>query len=143
MKKTILLTPLLLAALLLAGCVAAPPDALMRQDSAASREKLISADAAQLPMRSGLYTLYFRYGDTPYLAQEERMLTIERNTGARGLRSIIEGILTGIMFEVPSDETVTSVTITADCARGKAKPVFTHGAKKSAAKLGSGKNITA
>ena len=69
-------------------------------------------------------------------------LTIERNTGARGLRSIIEGILTGIMFEVPSDETVTSVTITADCARGKAKPVFTHGAKKSAAKLGSGKNIT-
>ena len=70
-------------------------------------------------------------------------LTIERNTGARGLRSIIEGILTGIMFEVPSDETVTSVTITADCARGKAKPVFTHGAKKSAAKLGSGKNITA
>ena len=93
MKKTIRLTPLLLAALLLAGCVAAPPDALMRQDSAASREKLISADAAQLPMRSGLYTLYFRYGDTPYLAQEERVLTIERNTPVElaVVRALLDG----------------------------------------------------
>lgn len=37
---------------------------------------------------------------------------IERNTGARGLRSIIEDIMMDIMFEVPSDETIAKVTIT-------------------------------
>ena len=40
-------------------------------------------------------------------------LTIERKTGARGLRSIIEGVLQKFMFEAPSDETVTGITITA------------------------------
>ena len=41
-------------------------------------------------------------------------LTIERKTGARGLRSIIEGVLQPIMFETPSDESVKKVTITAE-----------------------------
>lgn len=45
-------------------------------------------------------------------------LTIERNTGARGLRSIIEGILTKIMFELPSDHTIEKVIITKDCVLG-------------------------
>ena len=40
-------------------------------------------------------------------------LTIERKTGARGLRSIIESVLQPLMFESPSDETVTGITITA------------------------------
>ncbi|MBQ8204065.1 MAG: ATP-dependent protease ATP-binding subunit ClpX [Clostridia bacterium] len=49
-------------------------------------------------------------------------LTIERKTGARGLRSIIEGVLQDIMFETPSNETTKRVTITADTVSG-GKPV--------------------
>lgn len=45
-------------------------------------------------------------------------LTIERKTGARGLRSIIEGILQDIMFETPSDSTIKKITITADAVNG-------------------------
>ena len=41
-------------------------------------------------------------------------LTIERKTGARGLRSIIEGVLQPLMFSSPSDSTITEITITAD-----------------------------
>jgi ATP-dependent Clp protease ATP-binding subunit ClpX len=36
---------------------------------------------------------------------------IARKTGARGLRSIVEGILTDVMFEVPSLENVTEVIV--------------------------------
>jgi len=45
-------------------------------------------------------------------------LTIERKTGARGLRSIIEGILQDYMFTAPSDETITKITITENAASG-------------------------
>lgn len=45
-------------------------------------------------------------------------LTIERKTGARGLRSIIEGILQPIMFDIPSDESVSEVTVTAETVDG-------------------------
>ncbi len=72
--------------------------------------------------------------------------TIERNTGARGLRSILEGLLTKVMFEVPSDESVTRVTITADCAKGLSLPVFSRSkAKKSVepSKSAKAKSITA
>ena len=46
-------------------------------------------------------------------------LTVERKTGARGLRSIIEGILQRFMFEAPSDKTIKKITITADTVDGK------------------------
>lgn len=49
---------------------------------------------------------------------------IERNTGARGLRSIIEDIMMDIMFEVPSDETIAKVTITKEAVTdGKAPKI--------------------
>ncbi|MBQ1284505.1 MAG: ATP-dependent Clp protease ATP-binding subunit ClpX [Clostridia bacterium] len=44
--------------------------------------------------------------------------TIERKTGARGLRSIFEGILTKIMYDLPSNGTVEKVTVTADTVEG-------------------------
>lgn len=47
---------------------------------------------------------------------------IERKTGARGLRSIIEDIMMDVMFEVPSDETIKKVVITEDAVRGKGQP---------------------
>ncbi len=46
-------------------------------------------------------------------------LTVERKTGARGLRSIIEGVLQNIMFETPSDDSIKKVIITADTVDGK------------------------
>ena len=45
-------------------------------------------------------------------------LTIERKTGARGLRSIIEGILKDIMFSAPSDKTIKKITVTANTVDG-------------------------
>lgn len=51
-------------------------------------------------------------------------LTIERETGARGLRSIMESILIPIMYSVPSDPSVTAVKITADVVDGKSEPVY-------------------
>ena len=47
---------------------------------------------------------------------------IERNTGARGLRAIIEEVMGDIMFDIPSDEEITKVTITKDTINNK-KPV--------------------
>ncbi len=45
-------------------------------------------------------------------------LTIERKTGARGLRSIIEGVLQPLMFETPSDSTIKKIVITEDTVLG-------------------------
>lgn len=47
---------------------------------------------------------------------------IKRNTGARGLRSIIEGIMLDVMFEVPSRNDVASCTITKEVVQQKIVP---------------------
>lgn len=47
---------------------------------------------------------------------------IERNTGARGLRSIIEEAMADIMFEAPSDEAIGEVLITKECITDGAQP---------------------
>ena len=47
---------------------------------------------------------------------------IERKIGARGLRSVMEGVMTELMYAVPSDSTVKKVTITADCVKGEGTP---------------------
>ncbi|MFC2401268.1 MAG: ATP-dependent Clp protease ATP-binding subunit ClpX [Streptococcus sobrinus] len=49
---------------------------------------------------------------------------IERKTGARGLRSIIEETMMDIMFEVPSQEDVTSVEVTKVAVEGTDKPIL-------------------
>jgi len=49
-------------------------------------------------------------------------LAIERNTGARGLRAILEESMTAIMFDIPSRDDVEEVIITADCIKNKAEP---------------------
>jgi len=47
---------------------------------------------------------------------------LERKTGARGLRTIIEEIMLDIMYDVPSDETIEKVLITEKCATEKVMP---------------------
>lgn len=49
---------------------------------------------------------------------------IERKTGARGLRSIIEETMMDVMFEVPSQENVKRVRVTKDAVDGKEKPLL-------------------
>ncbi|MEJ6400752.1 ATP-dependent Clp protease ATP-binding subunit ClpX [Nicoliella lavandulae] len=49
-------------------------------------------------------------------------LAIERDTGARGLRSIIEGVMENIMFEVPSRDDVEKVIVTKDSVDNHADP---------------------
>jgi len=49
---------------------------------------------------------------------------IERETGARGLRSILEGIMTKLMFEVPSQEDISSIVVTAACVTDDAEPII-------------------
>ena len=50
-------------------------------------------------------------------------LAIEKKIGARGLRSIMEGVMTDIMFTIPSDPAIKRVIITADSVRGLSEPV--------------------
>ncbi len=51
---------------------------------------------------------------------------IERETGARGLRSIIEGFMTDIMFDIPSDKTIEKCIITKEVVAGKSSPQIIH-----------------
>lgn len=48
---------------------------------------------------------------------------LEMEIGARGLRSILEKIMTDIMFRVPSDKSIKRVIITADCVKDGKPPV--------------------
>lgn len=52
-------------------------------------------------------------------------LAIKRKTGARGLRAIIEDILTELMFETPSDSSINKITVTADTVNG-GKAIISH-----------------
>ncbi|GLQ65363.1 ATP-dependent Clp protease ATP-binding subunit ClpX [Gluconobacter kondonii] len=56
---------------------------------------------------------------------------IERKTGARGLRSILENILLGTMFDLPGLEGVEEVVINREVAESKAQPVYVYGKGKS------------
>ena len=66
---------------------------------------------------------------------------IERNIGARGLRAVMEGMLTQIMYDVPSDPTISKVTITRECVEGTGKPELTRDPNKISysVKLNTGK----
>jgi ATP-dependent Clp protease ATP-binding subunit ClpX len=55
---------------------------------------------------------------------------IERKTGARGLRSIVEDILLDCMYEVPSLENVEEVVVNKEVVTGKAKPMIIYADKK-------------
>ncbi len=63
------------------------------------------------------------FDDDALRAVAER--AIERNTGARGLRSILEETMTDIMFTLPSRKDVAKVTITKDCVIRHAEPILT------------------
>lgn len=56
---------------------------------------------------------------------------LERNTGARGLRAIIEDCMTDIMFDTPSDEDIEKVVVTEGCITRNEPPVIYRREKQS------------
>ena len=91
-----------------------PKNALVKQ-----YQKLLSLDETEL-----------EFEDAALTAIADK--AIERNTGARGLRSIIEDIMMNVMFEVPSQESIEKVIITEEAAKGEAEPQLVHADKKKA-----------
>jgi ATP-dependent Clp protease ATP-binding subunit ClpX len=74
------------------------------------------------------YQRLFEMEDVQLTFAEEALRTIskkaiERKTGARGLRSIMEGILLDTMFELPSLRGVEEIVISAEVVEGKARPL--------------------
>ena len=61
---------------------------------------------------------------------------VDRQIGARGLRAIMEGVMTKIMFQIPSDLTIRKVVITADCVDG-GEPTIIRDASNPRGKLGA------
>jgi len=73
------------------------------------------------------YTKLFEFDNidfevTPEALTEIAKVTIEQKTGARGLRAVVESILTKLMFDAPSDSSITGIKITAECVRDGAEP---------------------
>lgn len=60
---------------------------------------------------------------------------IDRKTGARGLRSIMEDMLSGLMFSTPSDHTVESIIISKECAEGTGSPKIVYNADRKPVRL--------
>ena len=63
---------------------------------------------------------------TPEAIREIARLAIERKTGARGLRSIMESVMMDMMYEIPSDSTVGICTVTKDMIDGKSGPEIVY-----------------
>ncbi|MPM98718.1 ATP-dependent Clp protease ATP-binding subunit ClpX [bioreactor metagenome] len=57
-------------------------------------------------------------------------LAVDRETGARGLRAIIEGFINDIMFEIPSDKTIEKCVITEDTILKNSGPQIVYNEKK-------------
>ncbi len=52
--------------------------------------------------------------------------SMERKTGARGLRAVMEQTMQDLMYTIPSDETITECTITKDMVTGEGEPKLIH-----------------
>ena len=68
---------------------------------------------------------------TPEALQAVAKLAVERKIGARGLRAVMEGFLTKIMFEIPSDRSIRRVVITEQTVLDSAEPQIIRGEEKS------------
>ena len=81
-----------------------PRNALLKQ-----YEKLVGMDGVKLSFE-------------PSAVSEIASTAIKLKTGARGLRTIIENLMTDVMYEIPSDGNISEVRITRDCVLGNSKP---------------------
>ncbi|HLO75081.1 MAG TPA: ATP-dependent Clp protease ATP-binding subunit ClpX [Magnetospirillum sp.] len=77
------------------------------------------------------YQRLFEMEDTRLSFQEDALKAIsekaiQRKTGARGLRSIMEGILLDTMFELPTLDSVEEVVVNKEVVEGRAQPLYIH-----------------
>jgi len=77
------------------------------------------------------YTALLEYDNVELIFEEEALGAIadkamDMEIGARGLRSVMESIMTDIMYKVPSDPTINKVVVTADCVRNDNPPLVFH-----------------
>ncbi|MBR4726368.1 MAG: ATP-dependent Clp protease ATP-binding subunit ClpX [Clostridia bacterium] len=72
---------------------------------------------------------------TPDALEAIAKKTLEKKTGARGLRTIVEGVLQQIMYDAPSDPTIEKVVITRACVEEDAPPEITRNEKRTAKKV--------
>ena len=75
------------------------------------------------------YKKLFEYDDIELEVQDEALIEIAKKaiaqkTGARGLRSILEGILMKSMYTVPSDGSIAKVIVTPGCVSGEVQPTL-------------------
>lgn len=73
---------------------------------------------------------------TPEAVTAAAQCAVERKTGARGLRAIMENAMMDVMYEVPSDDTIAECIITKEAIEGTGKPelVYREGAKAAKTK---------
>lgn len=83
-----------------------PKNSLVKQ-----YERLFDMDGAKLEFDSGAL-------------EEIANLALERQTGARGLRAIMEELLVPVMYDIPDRDDITAVRITEECVRGEAEPTL-------------------
>ena len=117
----------------------APLNALKREDLVRILKEPKNALVKQ-------YQKLLEYDDVDLEFQPEALdaiadKAIARNIGARGLRAVMEGILTPLMYDIPSYPTIVKVIITRDCVEGTGKPVLTRDPNKVSysVKLNTGK----
>ena len=67
--------------------------------------------------------------------EEVARQAIQRKTGARGLRAILEQVLGKLMYEAPSDPTLETVRITKECVTGEGEPEFTRDPNRKSTRL--------
>ena len=106
--------------------VIAPLNALQREDLVRILQEPKNALVKQ-------YKKLLEYDDVDLEFTEDALnaiadKAIERNIGARGLRAVMEGLLTKVMYDVPSDPTISDVkaVVTKECVEGTAEPELTH-----------------
>ena len=104
--------------------VIAPLNALQREDLVRILQEPKNALVKQ-------YKKLLEYDDVDLEFTEDALnaiadKAIERNIGARGLRAVMEALLTKVMYEIPSDETVVKAVVTKECVEGTAEPELTH-----------------
>lgn len=77
------------------------------------------------------YQKLFEYDDVKLSFEPDAIEAIaakalERKTGARGLRSIMEHIMMDVMYEIPSDDTIETCVITKEAVEGTSQPLIVH-----------------
>ena len=108
--------------------VIAPLNALQREDLVRILQEPKNALVKQ-------YKKLLEYDDVDLEFTEDALNAIGdkafvRNIGARGLRAVMEGLLTKVMYEIPSDVTVGKAVVTKECVEGTAEPELTHDPNK-------------